>query len=42
MTFKEFLSTNILFLDGGMGTLLQKQGLKSGEHPEMWNIPILM
>jgi len=38
MTFKEFLSTNILFLDGGMGTLLQKQGLKSGEHPEMWNI----
>ena len=38
MTFKEFLSTNLVYLDGGMGTLLQKQGLKSGEHPETWNI----
>ena len=38
MNFKEFLSTNTVYLDGGMGTLLQKQGLKSGEHPETWNI----
>ena len=38
MTFKEFLATNLVYLDGGMGTLLQKQGLKSGEHPETWNI----
>ncbi|MBQ2704930.1 MAG: homocysteine S-methyltransferase family protein [Clostridia bacterium] len=38
MSFKEFLSKNIVYLDGGMGTLLQKQGLPSGEHPERWNI----
>ncbi|MGN0412566.1 MAG: homocysteine S-methyltransferase family protein [Lachnospiraceae bacterium] len=25
-------------MDGGMGTLLQKQGLKPGELPERWNI----
>ncbi len=38
MTISDFLKTNIVHLDGGMGTLLQKKGLLPGEHPEMWNI----
>lgn len=38
MELKEYLKNNIVFLDGGMGTLLQKSGLQPGEHPEMWNI----
>lgn len=38
MTFLEFLKNNIVYLDGGMGTLLQASGLKPGEHPEKWNI----
>ncbi len=38
MDVKSFIKNNILILDGGMGTLLQKEGLKPGEHPEMWNI----
>lgn len=28
----------IIFFDGGMGTLLQEQGLKPGELPETWNL----
>ena len=27
-----------MFFDGGMGTLLQEKGLKTGEFPERWNI----
>lgn len=38
MNIKEYLQENILFLDGGMGTLLQAHGLKAGELPERWNI----
>ena len=38
MNFKEFLMENIVYLDGGMGTLLQENGLKPGEYPERWNI----
>jgi len=38
MNFKEYLENNIVYLDGGMGTLLQAKGLKPGEHPEHWNI----
>ncbi len=38
MNFKEFLKDNIVVLDGGMGTLLQKRGLRAGEKPEEWNI----
>lgn len=38
MNFKEFLQNNIVYLDGGMGTLLQSAGLKPGEKPELWNI----
>lgn len=32
------LGKEILFFDGGMGTLLQEKGLKAGELPEVWNI----
>ena len=38
MNFREYLKNNIVYLDGGMGTLLQAEGLKPGEHPEIWNI----
>lgn len=32
------LGKELLFFDGGMGTLLQAAGLKPGELPELWNI----
>ena len=32
------LGKKLLFFDGGMGTLLQKEGLLPGELPENWNI----
>ncbi len=38
MNFRNFLKENILRLDGGMGTLLQAEGLAAGEHPERWNL----
>ena len=38
MEIKEFLKEKTVLLDGGMGTLLQAKGLKSGELPEEWNI----
>lgn len=38
MNFLEFLQNNIVYFDGGMGTLLQKKGLIPGELPEKWNI----
>lgn len=38
MDFREFLKTNNVYLDGGMGTVLQGYGLKGGEFPEVWNI----
>ena len=38
MNLLEYLNNNILYLDGGMGTLLQKRGLLPGELPERWNI----
>lgn len=38
MNIKEYLKNNFIFLDGGMGTLLQKEGLLPGEMPERWNI----
>ena len=34
----ERLGKELLFFDGGMGTLLQKEGLQPGELPEIWNI----
>ncbi len=38
MTFSEFLKDNIVYFDGGMGTILQGEGLPAGEYPERWNI----
>ena len=38
MNIRDFIKNNIVYLDGGMGTLLQKSGLRPGELPERWNI----
>ena len=38
MNILQHLKNNILYLDGGMGTLLQARGLSAGELPEMWNL----
>lgn len=35
---RERLGKELLFFDGGMGTLLQEKGLAPGELPEMWNL----
>lgn len=35
---REEIGKRILFFDGGMGTLLQEQGLQAGELPETWNL----
>ena len=32
------LGKDLLYFDGGMGTLLQSRGLSPGELPETWNI----
>ena len=34
----ERLGKELLFLDGGCGTLLQERGLKPGDLPELWSI----
>lgn len=33
MNFKDLLGKQILFFDGGMGTLLQERGLRTGKFP---------
>ncbi|MBQ9713830.1 MAG: homocysteine S-methyltransferase family protein [Clostridia bacterium] len=38
MGVREFLQQNIVYLDGGTGTLLQAAGLPLGEFPERWNV----
>ncbi len=38
MSFLDYLQNNTVYLDGGMGTLLQERGLQAGELPERWNI----
>lgn len=38
MNILEYMKHNFIYLDGGMGTLLQERGLKPGELPERWNI----
>ena len=38
MNVTERWKKELLFFDGAMGTMLQKQGLKAGELPELWNI----
>ena len=35
---KERLGKEVLYFDGGMGTLLQEKGLQAGELPETWNL----
>ena len=36
--FLEVLGTRPIFLDGAMGTMLQRYGLAGGELPELWNL----
>ena len=38
MRITEYIKNNTLYLDGGMGTLLQARGLSCGELPERWNL----
>lgn len=38
MNIRELLGKQLLFFDGGMGTMLQKNGMKGGEIPELLNI----
>ena len=38
MNVLEYIKDNFLIFDGGMGTLLQNEGLAPGELPELWNI----
>ena len=38
MKITEYVKNNILYLDGGMGTLLQDAGFRPGEYPERWNL----
>ena len=38
MNILDYMHKHLLYLDGGMGTLLQDAGLKPGEYPENWNI----
>jgi 5-methyltetrahydrofolate--homocysteine methyltransferase len=38
VTFKDLLKNDYIILDGGMGTMLQKSGLKVGGIPEVLNI----
>ena len=38
MNIRDYLKDNIVYLDGGMGTILQNEGLPPGEYPENWNI----
>ncbi len=38
MTFREYAKDNLVILDGGMGSLLEKYGIKPGEAPETWNL----
>ena len=38
MELKEYLKNNLVYLDGGFGTLLQSRGLSAGELPERRNL----
>ncbi len=38
MDLLTYLKNNVIYLDGGMGTLLHASGLKRGELPERWNV----
>lgn len=38
MKVLDYVKEHLVYLDGGMGSLLQKRGLQPGELPERWNI----
>ncbi len=38
MSVRDLLKRGIVYLDGGLGTLLQARGLKPGEAPETWTL----
>lgn len=38
MQVLDYIREHLTYLDGGMGTLLQKRGLRPGEFPERWNL----
>ena len=38
MELRKALTTQTIFFDGAMGTMLQAQGLTPGELPELWNL----
>ena len=38
MDIRSLIGKKMLYFDGGLGTLLQAQGLQPGEEPERWNI----
>ncbi len=38
MKILDYLKQNLVYLDGGMGSLLQARGLMAGEYPEVWNL----
>lgn len=38
MNIRDYLGKEVLFFDGGMGTMLQKRGMKGGDIPELLNI----
>lgn len=38
MNIKQELGKRLVFFDGGMGSLLQQNGLGGGELPELWNL----
>ncbi|MBE6610779.1 MAG: homocysteine methyltransferase [Ruminococcaceae bacterium] len=38
MKILDYIKEKLLYLDGGMGTLLQARGLQPGEFPERWNL----
>ena len=36
--FRDLIGKKIIYLDGGMGSVLQQKGLQAGELPEILNI----
>ncbi len=38
MDIRNLIGKKMLYFDGGLGTLLQAEGLQPGEEPERWNI----
>ena len=38
MNIRDYIGKQLLFFDGGMGTMLQNAGLRPGELPDVWNV----